>query len=205
MVLSISLQGLSDLEVCDFMGISEQSLKCLWSMYWNTGCVVAFAASVSQRQPAISPALPTLLYPGPTLPDSDNTSALSLMPFDLVPAWTSCKRPQASQFTVNVPPYVPTLNDDHDDILNLKKAKTNGPRSWSIYLREAFWCQDHGHWWCRWCTWRISQQDRSNCWYQGIFQDSLMCQVNQNCIWAVICAHEYPPFFFDSLLHWDPR
>ncbi len=28
-----------------------------------------------------------------------------------------------------MPPYAPTLNDNHDDILNLKKAKTNGPRS----------------------------------------------------------------------------
>src|SRR6266571_3174910 len=29
MVLSMSLQSLSDLEVCDFTGISERSLKCL--------------------------------------------------------------------------------------------------------------------------------------------------------------------------------
>src|SRR6266702_3971152 len=98
-------------------------------MYWNTGRAVAFADSVSQRRPAISPASHTLLYPGPIPPDSDNTSAPSLTPFDLAPARTSCKRPRASQFTVNVPPYAQTLNDDHDDILNLKKAKTNGPRS----------------------------------------------------------------------------
>ncbi len=38
-VLSMSLQGLSDLEVCGFTGISEQSLKCLRSTYWNTGGV----------------------------------------------------------------------------------------------------------------------------------------------------------------------
>ena len=90
---------------------------------------VAFSTSVSQRRPAISPASPTLLYPGPTPPDSDNISAPSLTPFDLAPARTSCKRPRASQITVNAPPYAPTLNDDHDDILNSKKAKTNEPHS----------------------------------------------------------------------------
>ena len=62
-------------------------------------------------------------------PHRHNTSAPSLTPFDFAPAQTSCKRPRASQFTVNVPPYAQTLNDDHDDILNLKKAQTNGPRS----------------------------------------------------------------------------
>src|SRR6266702_5832842 len=35
----MSIQGLSDLEVCGFTGISEQSLKCLRSTYWNTGGV----------------------------------------------------------------------------------------------------------------------------------------------------------------------
>ncbi len=40
MALSMSLQGLSDLEVHDFTGISERSLKHLQSTYRNTSGVL---------------------------------------------------------------------------------------------------------------------------------------------------------------------
>src|SRR6266702_5249305 len=40
MALSMSLQGLSDLEVRDFTEISERSLKRLRSTYWNTSRVL---------------------------------------------------------------------------------------------------------------------------------------------------------------------
>ncbi|KAH8982261.1 hypothetical protein EDB92DRAFT_1894562 [Lactarius akahatsu] len=55
-------------------------------------------------------------------PNSDNAPAPSLMPSDLVPARTSCKRPH--DVAVNKPPSVLTLNDDCDGVLNSKKAKT---------------------------------------------------------------------------------
>ena len=40
MVLAMSLQGISDFEVCQLTGVSEHSLKQLQSMHWRTGNVL---------------------------------------------------------------------------------------------------------------------------------------------------------------------